>query len=364
LNERVVDRGGLFFLKTFRITYGTLKNAVKIAHQAINNDTWTQSSCEIFLRVEGLHTKFIQQVLENAINCKAYRIAQNNNGRDNDELLRVLQAARDQDPKSFEMIEFPALWTRNGIELTTHVDSIMHLMFLGIVSTTIEKIQDWLTVQHKNATFLSKTSHYLLEFKNITIDWMPILQYTKGKLGAWVSENYLAFSRIMLWYFQNIGIVHQKIDDAPPDTLPQNKWLAKHNRYWLMCRGLNTEGKASELAARVGQFMKQNPVPPEIPKPEYLAEHVEDTLSALSNVLECVMASEVSDEVISKCSYAIRIFLSKFDIMDATIRTNDAKPTIVSAFNFSCLINLIDTMATYGPLRNLWEGGPRGEGFL
>jgi hypothetical protein len=76
------------------------------------------------------------------------------------------------------------------------------------------------------------------------------------------------------------------------------------------------------------------------------------------------MASEVSDEVISKCSYAIRIFLSKFDIMDATIRTNDAKPTVVSAFNFSCLINLIDTMATYGPLRNLWEGGPRGEGFL
>jgi hypothetical protein len=237
-------------------------------------------------------------------------------------------------------------------------------MFLGIVSMTLEKIQDWLTIQHKNATFLTNTMHYLREFKKVTIDWLPVLSFTRGKLGAWVSENYLAFSRIMLWYFQNIGTAEQKNDNAPPEGLPQNKWLVKHNRYWLKLRELNTEGKAAELSVRVANYMKEKPIPPEVPQPERLAEHIEHTLIALQYVLECVMTSKVSDEVISKCNYAIQIFLSKFDKMESTIRAKDAKPTVVSAFNFACLINLVDAMETYGPLRNLWEGGPRGEGFL
>lgn len=365
LDARIICINGTNQLKPFQITYTTLKQAVTAAHTGFVENAWTKENLDTFLRTEGVQTKFIQDVYDNAVNCKAYKLAkEGGGGRNNDQWLEVLETARQQDPTSYEMKEFPALWTRIGVELTTHVDSIMHLLFLGIVSTTLEKIQDWLTVQNQNAPFLKANSHFLTEFKKMTIDWIPILPYTKGKLGAWVSENYLAFSRIMLWYFQNIGKAMPTNDHLPPEGLPQNKWLVRHNKHWLKSRGLDTEGKAAELSMRVAEFMKATPIPPEIPQPARSEQDIQDTVTALTSLLECVMASEVCNDTTLKCAYAIRIFLSRFDYMDSTIRTEKAKPTVVSAFNFACLINLPNTMTNYGPLRNLWEGGPRGEGFL
>ena len=74
MNVRVVVRDEEKYLKPFQITYNTLKGAIESAHNGFING-WTQANCESFLQVEGLHTKLRQQVIEHAINNKAYRLA-------------------------------------------------------------------------------------------------------------------------------------------------------------------------------------------------------------------------------------------------------------------------------------------------
>jgi hypothetical protein len=39
-------------------------------------------------------------------------------------------------------------------------------------------------------------------------------------------------------------------------------------------------------------------------------------------------------------------------------------PSWISCYNFLCLLNIPRVVRKYGPMRNLWEGGPVGEGFL
>ena len=36
----------------------------------------------------------------------------------------------------------------------------------------------------------------------------------------------------------------------------------------------------------------------------------------------------------------------------------------MTSYNFPSLLNLPEAMQEYGPLKNLWEGGYQGEGFL
>jgi hypothetical protein len=36
----------------------------------------------------------------------------------------------------------------------------------------------------------------------------------------------------------------------------------------------------------------------------------------------------------------------------------------LSKYNFPCLLNLPEVLAEFGPIRNLWEGGYQGEGYL
>lgn len=77
------------------------------------------------------------------------------------------------------------------------------------------------------------------------------------------------------------------------------------------------------------------------------------------------MSSSVTPtRTVRKTEYAKRIFLSRSDKLDETLRDTDASPVVVSSYNFPSLLNLPMHMSQNGPLRHLWEGGPKGEAFL
>ena len=52
--------------------------------------------------------------------------------------------------------------------------------------------------------------------------------------------------------------------------------------------------------------------------------------------------------------------------MSALIRPREenATPTWITSYNFVCLLNLPTMLATFGPLRNYWEGGGMGEKII
>ena len=355
--KRTISADGEQFLLPFVITYEGLRTATAVAHSEYLGGRWNEQMCDAYLRVECIDDKTRDSIIDNAKNARALLITQCEEER------QFLLEAKEENPASFEPIPTPPLWSRDSIELWSHVDTIMHLLFLGVVKTIVFTIQKWLLLQSLNAGFMRANRANLEPLCKLTIDWLPIQPFVGGRLGIWVSENYLGFSRISQWFYQNIGDAEYINDDEPPMNAGVDKWLVKHLKYWLRMRGLDEKGLKKELLERVKWFMQCDPPPPTLPIPEKHPADVEAAIVAMVELLDCIMSRTVSEGKIRRTELAIRIFLSKFDHLDKTMRRRDQVAKVVSKYNFACLINLPRVMEKYGPLRELWEGGPRGEGY-
>jgi hypothetical protein len=60
---------------------------------------------------------------------------------------------KETNPLSYRMWSMPAFWKR-GVELHQHVDVVMHMIFLGVVRTITEMVQEWSKRRGKNAAFV------------------------------------------------------------------------------------------------------------------------------------------------------------------------------------------------------------------
>ena len=353
---RLVETETGIKLRPFKITYHSLKAAIDFAHDAFCNKGWSESECGSYLQVEGLDDKFIDNLMSHSSNCLSLTLAEMN-PEQNREIINDAES----NPTKYAKLDYPAPWVRPTISLDLHPDVIMHLLFLGVVKTIVQRIQKWLAAQLKWSSFIRSTRRLLDEFQTMTIDWLPILPFNDGKLGGWVSENFLGFSRIMAWFYQNIHEATEIADnDEPPANVSQTQWTLKQNKYWLRVRELHTEGNKRELSERVAQYLSQ-PNTPQVPTATFSFEQVEGVLVTLSKVLQCVMHPTVTSELVERTRYMVCIFLSKYDVFCEPLRLKN--PPVLTSYNFICMLNLASAMEKFGPLRCLWEGGPRGEGF-
>lgn len=358
---RIVEHEGQQYLKPFRVTYEGLMRAVDLAHKGYVEKNWSSAGCREFLKVEGVKDGYVEKFLDHAAMSLALNVAEKSNDQ---ETLSEIRESMRVDPAKYAKCPYPALWEREGVDFLTHVDAIMHLVFLGIVKSSLLKAKQWFTAQDKYASFIRENSPYLDRFKKTSIDWLKILPYKGGSFGGWVSENYLGFSRIMKWFFQNSGEAMVVQDNIPNPNLPQKKWLKKHNLHWLQCRGLDSSGLAAEISARVAEYMGKPNCPEPIPVEEFEVAQVENMICSLFEFIDCIMAKQVTEKHVCRTRYAIRIFLSHYESIDAKLRTDTNIPEIIRQYNFCCLMNLPESMSMFGPLRNLWEGDTRGEGIL
>ena len=107
--------------------------------------------------------------------------------------------------------------------------------------------------------------------------------------------------------------------------------------------------------------------PPEIvTKPTVTGKGVMSMLCSAHPMYCLIMSRSVTEEYLLKLDLQIKIFLTKFHEFDATVKSKKEKsmPGWISSYNFICLLNLPRIAKEYGPLRNLWEGGYQGEGFI
>jgi len=360
-HSRVVGAGSLTpRLSTFRITYESLRHAVALSHKRYCDSTWSKRNCKTFLNVEGLHDAFIQEFQLYADRVKALALAEGH-------VLDELREDQQLNPSAYEQIPYPASWMRVGQSTEDTIDALMHLLFLGVVGTCIDKIQVSIKVKERNKDFIDCASRYQKSLLTKTIAWMKLRAYSGGKFYGWNSENYLAFSRLMPWFYQNYEEFPAKKDanrHAPPANKPQKQWTVDENRYWLKIRNLNSVGKKADLVSRVQEYMQQVPVPEPVPIPVVEPDLVQKVVVSLQDMLECVMSPGVDNTTIKQAEYTVRIFLSNFDTLDNLLREDRAKPSCISSYNFMCLMNLPRAMARFGPLRELWEGKFQGEGIL
>jgi hypothetical protein len=137
------------------------------------------------------------------------------------------------------MWKFPSLWDR-GVDLQQHIDVAMHLIFLGVVKTCIQMVQEWRTMRGKHSAFLRYFQGVLEPIQRMGIDWRLCLPYKQGKLGGWVSENYLGAARLLTWLYSGIENVASDPQLEPP-LWQQKDWMKVHNYGWLSIRGLDTK---------------------------------------------------------------------------------------------------------------------------
>lgn len=356
------DDGVKFLMQPFRITYDSLKAAVDIAHIGVVEHGWTKATCKAFLSSEGINENFFATIYLHANRALALRELQS---EVHDELLEDSELH----PEAYMKASYPAQWQRPCQELRDTIDALMHLMFLGIVNTTMEKAQDSLAAKDQNAAFIESSSKYPKSILAMTLDWLKLRPYSGGKFYGWNSENYQGFARLMPWFYQNYAEypAQDQHKYAPPANKPPKNWTVKEHQYWLKIRNLDATGNKCDLITRVREYMNQEVVPQPIPRQFVTASQMEHVMVSLNEMLQCIMSRRVNEGLIQKTGYAIRIFLTAYDEMESILRETKIKkkkPSCISSYNFLCLLNLPEAMARYGPLRALWEGKIQGEGIL
>ena len=80
--------------------------------------------------------------------------------------------------------------------MLNHIDPIMHLIFYGVVGSTIEELQLSLSKRKKHSNFKRITKILMEKIIELKLSWCKILPYKEGTFGGWIAENWIAFMRI------------------------------------------------------------------------------------------------------------------------------------------------------------------------
>ena len=365
----VVKPCGTTMLKPFEVTYESMKQALDLAHVGILEHRWDgRTTHRAFLIVEGLNDAIITKAWTHTSNAKALQFASG-------DAHATLQRDAVAHPSLYQPMPYPAPWLKPGIELTMHVEAIMHELLLGAVNSVMSLIQNALKRRSSNQPFIAMMKPYMEHLVQNTVDWLKARDYKGGGYAGYISESYLGFARLAPWFYQNL--LDTKPDksydaDKPPEDKPQQQWKKDCQVYWLRVRGLDTEGLLAEVKERVAKYMNVatvpfdglTEIPEELPVPELDSADVENLITAMTNLLQCVFSATVSSNLVSKLQYAVRIFLSAYDRLDTKLRKKTRTPSVITCYNFMCMMNLPKDMSTFGPQRHLFEGKVQGEGYL
>lgn len=357
------------FLKPMKIEYDNLIAATGEAHGKVLSGEWSKTQAEHFLSYNCLNTKTAAVIIKYAQNMRALHKLSTTKEKDSEE-YDALVRRQEKCPHEFQPWKPPSLWTR-GLKMRTQVDAPMHLIFLGAVQNVIGFIHVWLRKHGRYSNFMRLAERHMQPLVKFKLPWLKLLLYKGDKLGGWVSENYVSFVRVCRWFY----II---LEDLPPDDDPfeepegpQKDWRAVDNRGWLRARGLPTTGLADELRARVNEYLQSGNIPPLLPPPEGSMSDLFSLILSMYDMVKSVMVFEVTEEAVQLADFEIKRFLTNLASCDRKLKadfpsseSDTEKPFWVSCFTFPCLLNLPDHMKEFGPPKNLWEGGVRGEGSL
>ena len=95
---------------------------------------------------------------------------------------------------------------------------------------------------------------------------------------------------------------------------------------------------------------------------------IQELTRTMVAMVASVMAPQYGPGEITDMDIIIRLFLTRFSKVEQALRHATGEynkmPKWLSSYNFVCLLNLPNAAKYYGPLRNTWEGGMRGEKFI
>ena len=172
--------------------------------------SWSPKATENWLDSYALDGNTVGGVIRHAQNCLMKKQAQDKIIPNHEEVLEMV--ARDH--QKYEKYRTPPIWS-SGIKTEQVACIIMHLLFLGISKCMMGIIEKWLGLSKKKANFHRSMVGVLDSVKQLNLPWVKAMPYLTGTGGAWVSENYLAYARLMPWI---ISIVDHVVEEKYPEN--------------------------------------------------------------------------------------------------------------------------------------------------
>jgi hypothetical protein len=349
-------------LRPRRLELETLRLAAGKAGDRLVDGTWSEKGARAYLKSFGINDKWADAVVrfsmvKMSLYGESYNVALLDEMTENEieEAEAMLESGNGGVP-------IPNSW-RDDIHFFQNLDAPMHLLFLGVIKTTLELIFQWCKQNLMFANLLRDAEGILEEIQNLRISWCKAFPLGNGAFGAWVSEQWVAFGKVIIWWF---GILDDVEKEPYGDPQGQHtEWNMKQCHAWLKARRLHVGGNAKEVKGRVADCFKRNGGPPPIADGGFAGKaEVKSLVRSLYAVLSLAMTETVTQQHLGNLKFAVKRFMMDFEILDSSVRPKREKPRWVTTFNIAGLQNIIGTMWWLGPLRNFWEGGFKGEGFL
>ena len=269
-----------------------------------------------------------------------------------------------EEPDKHGYWKYPAMWD-SGLDMQQITEPCMHLLFLGLVKNNCFQIQEWAAMRNQYSAMRRELEKRTTVLEQLHLGWCKIQPYKGEKLGGWVSENFMAFARVAPWLYSCLHSLEEDPPLHPQDGKPIGKWTTEECKSFLRPRRILLSGNVKELREQVVEHF-DSVVPPPVGGPVAEVDAVivsQWEMNCYYMGMQC-LPSDASQEKIGNC--LIRLYLNALAVHDRSIGPVAGRklPIWLTQYNLQSLLNLPEQAEMLGPVRNIWEGGKRGEGFL
>ena len=123
----------------------------------------------------------------------------------------------------------------------------MHLLFLGNQKNLASDIKDWASLRAKYQIVRKELESCSREIESFHLLWCKMEPYVGEKLGGWVSENYLALTRLLPWMYEFMEDINWDEPISIPTDKPVSRWSAAECKNFLKIWGVSEEGTTGDL---------------------------------------------------------------------------------------------------------------------
>jgi hypothetical protein len=331
-----------------------LKDACTVAFEMVKSGRWTKRNGYAFLETFALSPEFVDQVCTSAAS----------NAGDNME-------------ESFANSPLvPVTWNIPGLDISHHIDALMHLCFLGITkANSTDLINSWLKGHRKANAFKEKCTPILKAIAKLSLYWCNV----ETQFGGYVSENWIAYCRLYKYIHQFLTLLSPS-DEVYSDPLhiPFSRYNLKQKKAWLRARdirginGKSRKGEVEEVFAGI-TVLPKNEIPA-IVEPVYSNATLEEVNQVVVSWHSCVsrimsIATNPGEKTVEDLDRHIKIFLTCVNVFDRSRRAQATTriqklPVWRRKSNYLGLLNYPDTVKEMGPLRALSELDFKGEASI
>ena len=355
-----------------RVGFPELRDAADKAHEKLASAIWTEAEAKVYLSSHGLNSKTISGIIEKGKNVAGYRKSLTLNP--NNETAKAFKAAYNLDPSRFQKYLGPPHWS-SGLSLMQIIPVLMHMLFEGIVKTSVNDLGVWLGKERKDPAFSGFSDGLLEALASLQICWCKPQPFTKKNEGTgWEAEDYLALSRVMPWLYQSLDTLVKapELHFPPYDKDNHLKcWNNDQCKSWLRIHGLDTSGNDEAVKRRVLVNQTKQGGPPHRVLGKPSAQQSQLLIQSVIAAVSRIMARSVTKEGIHDMHCYILVFLSYYHRWEHDLaiglrgyEAHNLKPGWMSKPNFMDLMRLSEYFTLFGPLINAWEGGVSGEKFI